>query len=233
MYDCQCSPGYVRSRDGMCEPFWSAARMAGVVAAGVVVAVASLLYLFLVPWYRRRKRRFMLGLEMGEYLLKEADNELQQLRQTWHIQWEDVCIGARVGGGGFGDVHAATWMSRPVACKRLREALRETETESFQAEAAVMSGLRHPNIVTFFGAGEDDRGCQFLVTEFMERGSLRHVLRNVRSHADLPWSMRLRFCSDIAAGVHFLHTRQVRSPSQPMRASRGARCGVARVTRML
>jgi len=71
-----------------------------------------------------------------------------------------------------------------------------------------MSSLRHPNIVTFFGAGVDDEGNGFLITELMATGSLRGVLANTRDHTELSWMRRLQFSADIAAGMLFLHSRQ-------------------------
>eukprot|EP00039_Didymoeca_costata_P016052 m.281022 g.281022 ORF g.281022 m.281022 type:complete len:151 (-) comp16326_c0_seq3:4-456(-) len=71
-----------------------------------------------------------------------------------------------------------------------------------------MSQLRHPNIVLFFGAGQDDEGGPFIVSEFLTRGTLRAVLANQTKYRSLSWSLRVNMCLDVAAGMAFLHSRK-------------------------
>lgn len=54
----------------------------------------------------------------------------------------------------------------------------------------------------FFGAGFINH-TPFLVTELMTRGSLQEVLAN--STITLDYDMKLRFLSDAALGMRFLH----------------------------
>jgi serine/threonine protein kinase len=68
-------------------------------------------------------------------------------------------------------------------------------------EAANLMSLKHRNVVELFGV------CfrpPALVTEFMGCGSLFDYLQN-ESVTDIPWNIRLRFASDIARGMSFLH----------------------------
>jgi len=46
----------------------------------------------------------------------------------------------------------------------------------FEEEVKFMKTIRHPNIVLFFGAGQDEDFTSFLVTEYMEEGSLFSIL---------------------------------------------------------
>ena len=65
------------------------------------------------------------------------------------------------------------------------------------------SKLRHPNIVQFLGAClNPDYFC--LLTEYMEKGSLFHVLQK---EPNLPISLRIQIATDIAKGMVYLHTR--------------------------
>lgn len=207
VYACSCSPGYQVDGGGTCYLYWSPARIAAVVIGCTLATIVALLYVA-VPWYRRRQRRFASSLELQRLLLNEADSELVHLKQTWQLQWSDITIGDTIAHGAFGEVYRATWMGNAVACKQLKQVLEEFESESFAAEAAAMSGLRHPNIVTFFGAGVDDDGRGFLVTELMARGSLRHALKDTDNYPLLSWESRLRFATDVVAGMLFLHSRQ-------------------------
>ena len=60
-----------------------------------------------------------------------------------------------------------------VAIKRLHAGMAELEPEAvaeFQREASRMQAIRHPNLVTFYGAGTDASGEPFLVFEMMHLG---------------------------------------------------------------
>ena len=56
---------------------------------------------------------------------------------------------------------------------------------------------------SFFGAGTFEDGAPFLVTEFLERGSLFHVLQN---SPDIVWRQKLQFAHDTALGMQHLHS---------------------------
>jgi serine/threonine protein kinase len=77
-------------------------------------------------------------------------------------------LDARLGGGGMGDVYAATdrRLLRPVAVKLLRPDLARDDSirRRFELEARAAARLSHPNIVTVFDSGEDD-GTPYLVME--------------------------------------------------------------------
>jgi predicted esterase len=76
--------------------------------------------------------------------------------------------------GGMGVVCAATdtTLNRRVAVKFLSENLLDANARRrFQREAQMASALNHPHIVTVYAAGEHD-GRQYLVTEFVDGGTL-------------------------------------------------------------
>lgn len=84
-----------------------------------------------------------------------------------------------------------------------------------------MRSIRHPNLLTFFGAGTDRQNRAFLVTELMARGSLKRLLRDTTLALD--WPMRLQFAVDAAAGMRYLHKLgmvhrdlKVESPVHPL-----------------
>lgn len=79
-------------------------------------------------------------------------------------------------------MYDALWANRRVAVKKLKQFFVELDPEAlamFEEEVRFMQSTRHHNIVFFYGAGDDEEeGTKFIVTEFMERGSLRNVLDN-------------------------------------------------------
>ena len=81
-------------------------------------------------------------------------------------------IKAKIGQGGLGAVYRAfdSQLKRDVAIKRLLpEDEREAEQDNAQlvSEAATLSQLQHPNVVTVYDAGIDDDGA-FIVMELIK-----------------------------------------------------------------
>jgi len=84
-------------------------------------------------------------------------------------------IEATIGEGGMGVVYRAldTKLNRPVAVKFLYDDLTDAAAQRrFQREAKIVSSLNHPHILTVYDTGEF-QGCQYIVTEFMDAGTLR------------------------------------------------------------
>lgn len=87
-------------------------------------------------------------------------------------------IEGRLGEGGMGVVYRAldTKLNRPVAIKFLFENLADAGARRrFQREAQMASSLNHPHILTVHDAS-DLEGRQYLVTEFVDGGTLRDWL---------------------------------------------------------
>jgi eukaryotic-like serine/threonine-protein kinase len=86
-----------------------------------------------------------------------------------------------LGVGGAAQVYLARQeaLDRMVAVKVLRQGAGDDEAtfRDFRREARTVSRLTgHPNVVTVYSAGRTDSGQPFLVTEYMDRGSLADVV---------------------------------------------------------
>jgi serine/threonine protein kinase len=86
--------------------------------------------------------------------------------------------------------------------------IRSGNPAEYENEAAVMSGLRHPNIVLCFGMTIDPLQHQLaLVMEFCGGGTLGSILyskKEILSTTDI-----LNFASEIASGMAYLHGRGI------------------------
>lgn len=181
-------------------------------------------------------------------LLEDKLSRLAALRE-WEIpmsrlspreSWKEL------GRGAFGMVWKAEYEYAPAALKEMTILQTDAANEDhdafdpdsvrmvkdgFDHELKTMKGLRHPNLVSFFGVVEG----RYLLIEYLEYGTLRDLLKggvssqkwNIIAQAaarsgsmsgrgaqaeaqerqELPggWIQRFEFCRCIVAGMRYLH----------------------------
>lgn len=118
-------------------------------------------------------------------------------------------IERELGRGGMGVVLEALDLNlrRKVALKRMREEISRNadERERFLAEARLVAGLKHPNIVeihTFFSAGAE----LYLVFEFVPGEPLSRLLAG---GARLPLARVRGLLRQIASALDYAHSRRI------------------------
>src|SRR5204862_2113554 len=112
-------------------------------------------------------------------------------------------IEEQLGEGGMGVVYRAldTKLNRPVALKFLSDELADPDARRrFQREAQMSSSLNHPHILTVYDAGEFE-GRQYLVTEFIDGGTLDDWLREKAPD----WRQVVELLTGIADGLAAAH----------------------------
>lgn len=137
-----------------------------------------------------------------------------------------LVIGDKIGEG-IAVVYSGKWRGANVAVKMKALLIDSSEDLAefqhacnleIQAEAEVMKGLCHPNIVLFMEAGFY-HGSICIISEYCARGSLRDVL--MRSNVKhLSWPTKLRLALGICHGIQYLHNahppmihRDLKSPN--------------------
>ncbi|KAK7835025.1 mdis1-interacting receptor like kinase 2 [Quercus suber] len=76
--------------------------------------------------------------------------------------------------------------------------------KSFKNEVKMLTEIRHRNIVKLHGYCLHKR-CMFLVSEYMERGSLFSVLSNNVDAVELDWIKRMKVIKSIAHDMSYMH----------------------------
>ncbi|EGD72081.1 TKL/DICTY4/DRK protein kinase [Salpingoeca rosetta] len=211
-----------------CSTGWSGDRCEFNLAASISLSVLSSLlglvgFAYLIHRYRKRAGKFKTYAQLQEKLLGETKEELEELERAWEIFPDELQFIKRIdtaSPGAFGQVWLAKFSDVMVAVKRLKHELEELDEEAhaeFISEIKFMRGLRHKNIVYFYGAGFMNNQ-PFLVAEHMARGALDTNLAD--SSIDLSWRRRLGFLLDTASGMNFLHSlnpprihRDLKSPN--------------------
>ncbi|MBW2528626.1 MAG: serine/threonine protein kinase, partial [Deltaproteobacteria bacterium] len=114
--------------------------------------------------------------------------------------------------GGMATVHlgrvlGAGKFARTVAIKRLHEQYAGDPdfARMFLDEAEIVARVRHPNVVPTLDLIEEG-GDLFIVMEFIEGVTLKHLLRTAdRNGERVPWNVALTIMDGVLRGLHAAH----------------------------
>ncbi|EFJ32295.1 hypothetical protein SELMODRAFT_451542 [Selaginella moellendorffii] len=140
--------------------------------------------------------------------------------EDWAVDYNNLHIGARLGGGSSGRLYRGKYRGQDVAIKvimldeadghsdsgTLRGAPAAELLQVFKQEVSIMRMVRHKNLVQFIGACANwPRLC--IVTELMAGGSVRDVLESREGGLEVPAALKV--LRDAAKGMDFLHRRGI------------------------
>uniref|UniRef100_A0A8C6TTK3 Protein kinase domain-containing protein n=1 Tax=Neogobius melanostomus TaxID=47308 RepID=A0A8C6TTK3_9GOBI len=113
------------------------------------------------------------------------------------IQFDDILFYENCGGGSFGSVYRAMWISqdKEVAVKKLLK---------IESEAEILSVLSHKNVIQFYGAIVEAPNYG-IVTEYAPGGSLYDYLSSEESE-EMDMGQIMTWAAQIARGMHYLHS---------------------------
>ncbi|MFS7922508.1 putative protein kinase RLK-Pelle-LRR-XI-1 family [Helianthus anomalus] len=120
---------------------------------------------------------------------------------------EDFDLKYCIGTGGYGSVYEAKLSDGKIfALKKLHrfEAQQPAFNQTFENEIKVLTNLRHKNIIRLYGFCLHNK-CNFLVYEFMEKGSLFCALSDSKLAVQVDWLKRLNIIKGVAHGLAYMH----------------------------
>jgi serine/threonine protein kinase len=126
---------------------------------------------------------------------------------SWtHINFKDLELGERIGGGGVGVIYSGYFGGERVALKTLFDTrVDEVLKKEYLDELLVMSKLKHSNIVSFMGACMTPPNLCF-VMELCDN-SLYNILHTDR-HIEFTTHDAMQMAVDIGSAIEYLHAQQ-------------------------
>ncbi|XP_060200731.1 MDIS1-interacting receptor like kinase 2-like [Lycium barbarum] len=110
-----------------------------------------------------------------------------------------------IGQGGHGNVYKVNLPSLGnIVVKRLHSSFENTHPKIFMNEVRALIGIKHRNIVNLYGYYSNAKNL-LLVYEYVERGSLSHILSNEVESKKLDWLKRVNIIKGVAFALSYMH----------------------------
>ena len=154
---------------------------------------------------QEERNRYLSNERLLQSAVSEAREELieSQSRQPhdWIIQREEVLLSESVlGKGAWGSVCQGIFRCCQVAVKEIHELILSPHNRRlFEREMSIASCCRHPNLLQFIGATNDD-GSPLFVTEILETSLRRLLSERALNHEEI-----VSLALDVAKGLNYLH----------------------------
>ena len=141
----------------------------------------------------------------SERTLVDSERRVGDLQSAeprdWIIRRDEVIISEKVlGTGGWGNVYQGSFRGCDVAVKQIHDLILSAHNRRlFEREMSIASRCRHPNLLQFIGATNDD-GSPLFVTELLDTD-----LRKVLSQRSLYHEEIVCLALDVAIALNYLH----------------------------
>ena len=153
----------------------------------------------------RESERRLGELQSAVSVAEEALAEYQRLEpRDWIIGRDEVIISEIVlGTGAWGKVYQGKFRGCHVAVKQIHDLILSPHNRKlFEREMSMASRCRHPNLLQFMGATNDDGNALF-VTELLDTD-----LRKVLSQRSLHPKELVCLALDVAIALNYLHLKK-------------------------
>eukprot|EP00347_Sterkiella_histriomuscorum_P007834 403347387 len=130
---------------------------------------------------------------------------------NFFINFEELTFDLKndfIGGGGYGDVFQGRWLGTRVAVKKFgKRYLTKKAVKDFIKEIEVVNQLRHPNIVLYMGVTFDTNNFYYMITEFVNKGSLFELLHQKKIPLDDDKTMKI--AKQMAMALQYIHRKKI------------------------
>ena len=133
---------------------------------------------------------------------QEALAEYRRLEpRDWIIRRDEVMLSEKnLGVGAWGKVYEGTFRGCQVAVKQIHDLILSPHNRRlFEREMSIASRCRHPHLLQFIGATNND-GSPLFITELLDTD-----LRNVLTQRSLHLEEVVCIALDVAKGLNYLH----------------------------
>ncbi|KAL0876895.1 hypothetical protein Bca101_026600 [Brassica carinata] len=176
-------------------------RLGGIIAIVVPAFITLLVFIGLVKFYVRRRKR---NNEIYEYSESDCQYMLRFDLGMILMATDDFSSENKLGQGGFGTVYKGILLNgREIAVKRLTRGSEEGCME-FKNEVSLLTRLQHKNLVKLLGFCHE-RDEEILVYEFVPNSSLDHFIFDEEKRSLLTWEVRFKIIEGVARGLVYLH----------------------------
>ena len=157
----------------------------------------------------REKEQEVIELEISLSTAQQALSERpRQQSPDWVISRDQIQLTEKcIGKGGWANVVEGKYCGCTVAVKQIYEVLLNLSShnrEMFEREMSIASKCRHPCLLQFIGATNDE-GSPLFVTEFMETS-----LRKLLEQRSLSTAEVVTISLDVARALNYLHQKKPR-----------------------
>jgi hypothetical protein len=135
---------------------------------------------------------------IARFLLDNLDESVKV------VEFDQVVRERKIGAGGFGEVFKGSLNGEEVAIKRVLD-MDERKARTFLREINTMSRLQHPNITILVGVAVSNDDC-YLLTEYVQRGSLFDLLHSKKRKVRLSWANVITVLRGTTVGMDYLHS---------------------------
>ncbi|KAL9641429.1 hypothetical protein ABK040_013358 [Willaertia magna] len=112
-------------------------------------------------------KKIMFGESKIPLLTDFENNRNTERKESFLIPIEEIHVERKIGEGGCGTVYYAKWGDNSIAIKSIKISDEDEANDEFEREVSLLSSLRHPNVVSFYGVSITETS-KYMVIEYLK-----------------------------------------------------------------
>ncbi|KAH8958471.1 hypothetical protein BDL97_06G026500 [Sphagnum fallax] len=167
----------------------------------VIAIIGGIIYYITFRQYRAQTLTLRnIQKEMAKQSTIYSYHELRVATRDFHLD-------NKLGEGNFGVVYKGILSNGTELAIKCLKSSEQNDIGEFLNEVALITGIKHKNLVKLIGYCVRDAQRRFLVYEYAENKNLAEALWGNQMEGDLflDWSTRFNICVGIARGLAYLH----------------------------